>query len=107
MEIWGISPRIFSLTSTGTRVMLLASVTEGSDVVNDSGGITLIAVLCGQCSCGCPELLVDHAAPPERRIVITDDFGQRVQMSADQFQVLIEEVRSGRLEQAVAALIAG
>jgi hypothetical protein len=52
-------------------------------------------------------LLVDHEAPPERRIVITDDFGQRVQMSAGQFQVLIEEARSGRLEQEVAALIAG
>jgi hypothetical protein len=38
--------------------------------------------------------------------VITDDFGQRVQMSADQFAVLIEEARSGRLDQAVAELIA-
>ena len=89
------------------RVMLLASVTERSDLVDNNGGITRIAVLCGQCSCGCPEFRVDHAAPPERRIVITDDFGQRVQMSADQFQVLIEEARSGRLEQEVAALISG
>jgi hypothetical protein len=87
--------------------MLLASVTERNDVMNDNGGITRIAVLCGQCSCGCPELFVDHEAAPERRIVITDDFGQRVQMSADQFQVLIEEARSGRLEREVAALIAG
>ena len=44
-------------------------------------------------------------APPERKIVITDDFGQRVQMSADQFAVLIEEARSGRLDRAVAELI--
>jgi hypothetical protein len=87
--------------------MLLASVTERSDLMDGNGGITRIAVLCGQCSCGCPELLVDHAAPPERRIVITDDFGQRVQMSADQFQVLSEEARSGRLDQEVAALIVG
>lgn len=75
--------------------------------MDDHSGITRIAVLCGQCNCGCPELFVDHAAPPERRIIITDDFGQRVQMSADQFQVLIEEARSGRLERQVAALIAG
>jgi hypothetical protein len=34
-------------------------------------------------------------APTERKIVITDDFGERVQMSADQFAVLIEEARSG------------
>jgi hypothetical protein len=52
-------------------------------------------------------LLYDHAAPPERRIVITDDFGQRVTMSAEQFQVLIEEARSGRLDESLAALAAG
>ena len=68
------------------------------------GRMTRFALLCGQCSCGCPELFVDHDAPPERAIVITDDFGQRVQMSADQFAVLIEEARSGRLDQAVAEL---
>jgi len=64
-------------------------------------------VLCGNCNCGCPEVLVDRAAPPERRIVITDDFGQRVQMSADQFLVLVEEARSGRLDEKADALAAG
>jgi hypothetical protein len=52
-------------------------------------------------------VLVDHEAPRERRIVITDDFGQRVQMSADQFLVLVEEARSGRLDKEIAALAAG
>ena len=66
------------------------------------GHLTRFALLCGQCSCGCPELFVDHDAAPEKAIVITDDFGQRVQMSADQFAVLIEEARSGRLDQAMA-----
>jgi hypothetical protein len=70
------------------------------------GHLTRFALLCGQCSCGCPELFVDHDAAPEKAIVITDDFGQRVQMSADQFAVLIEEARSGRLDQAVAELTA-
>jgi hypothetical protein len=65
-----------------------------------------IALLCGQCSCGCPELLVDHEAPLDRRIVITDDFGQRVQMSEDQLRVLIDDARSGRLDVALAALVA-
>jgi hypothetical protein len=69
-----------------------------------SGGLTRIAVLCGQCNCGCPELFIDAAAAPERRIVITDDFGQRVQMSADQFQVLVEQARSGHLDEALAGL---
>jgi hypothetical protein len=61
-------------------------------------------VLCGQCNCGCPELFVDHDALPERRIVITDDFGQRVQMSADQFQVLVEQARAGQLDEVLAGL---
>jgi hypothetical protein len=69
-------------------------------------GMSQFAVLCGQCSCGCPELFVDHDAPAEKQIVITDDFGQRVQMSADQFAVLVEEARSGRLDRAVAELTA-
>ena len=73
--------------------------------MDDAERFTRLALLCGQCSCGCPELFADHAAPPERKIVITDDFGQRVQMSADQFAVLIEEARSGRLDRAVAELI--
>jgi hypothetical protein len=57
--------------------------------MEDPGSVTRTALLCGNCSCGCPEVLVDRAAAPERRIVITDDFGQRVQMSANQFLVLI------------------
>jgi len=69
--------------------------------------VSRIALLCGQCSCGCPELLVDHEAPLDRRIVITDDFGQRVQMSEDQLRVLIDDARSGRLDAALAALTAG
>jgi hypothetical protein len=75
--------------------------------MNDHEGLTRLVLLCGDCSCGCPELLVDRAASPERRIVITDDFGQRVQMSVDQFQVLVEEARSGRLDELLATLAVG
>jgi hypothetical protein len=75
--------------------------------MNDHAHPTRLALLCGQCNCGCPELLFDRAAPPERRIIVTDDFGQRVQMSVDQFQVLVEEARSGRLDEALAALAVG
>ena len=71
-----------------------------------SGHMSRIALLCGQCSCGCPELLIDHEAPLDRRIVITDDFGQRVQMSEDQLRVLIDDARSGRLDAALTALAA-
>jgi hypothetical protein len=65
--------------------------------------LTRIALLCAECE-NCPEVLVDHAAVPQRRIVITDDFSQRVQMSEEQFRVLIAQARSGRLEEALTGL---
>ena len=73
---------------------------------NNAGGLVKIAVFCGQCNCGCPELFIDHAAAADRRIVITDDFGQRVQMSAEQFGALIEQARAGRLDGVLAELVA-
>lgn len=54
-----------------------------------------IATFCGKCDCGCPELFVDHDAPEEKRVVITDDFGQRVQMSVAQWEVLVADIKSG------------
>ena len=64
-------------------------------------GLEPVAVFCGNCGCGCPTLYVDEAAAPEQRIVLTDDFGQRVQMSADQFRSLIDEAKAGRLDSTV------
>ena len=61
-------------------------------------GLQPVATFCGQCSCGCPELYIDHDALPERRIVITDDFGQRIQMSHDQLCNLIADVKCGVLD---------
>ena len=58
-----------------------------------------IATFCGQCSCGCPELYLDDAAAPEQRVVITDDFGQRIQMSLDQLADLVADVRRGVLDE--------
>ncbi|RIQ32473.1 hypothetical protein [Jiangella rhizosphaerae] len=57
-----------------------------------------VATSCGTCDCGCPEVFLDHNAPPERRVVITDDFGQRVQMSLAQFRVIVESAKEGRLD---------
>ncbi len=58
-----------------------------------------IATFCGQCDCGCPELWVDHDAAKERRVVITDDFGQRVEMSLKQLSDLVADVKDGVLDQ--------
>ncbi|MEU8145640.1 hypothetical protein [Nonomuraea sp. NPDC048901] len=57
-----------------------------------------IARFCGQCNCGCPELFVDRSAPEERQVLITDDFGQRVEMSLDQFGSIVEAAKSGALD---------
>jgi hypothetical protein len=66
--------------------------------MTDISSLEPVATFCGNCSCGCPQLYVDGAAPAERRIVITDDFGQRVQMSADQFGSIIAEAKAGALD---------
>jgi hypothetical protein len=57
-----------------------------------------IATFCGECSCGCPELFLDRSAPNEQRVVLTDDFGQRIQMSVEQLSVLVTDVKSGVLD---------
>ncbi len=62
-----------------------------------------IATFCGSCNCGCPEVFVDDAAEPARRVVITDDFGQRIQLSLDQLRVLVDDVRAGVLDEVLAA----
>jgi hypothetical protein len=38
-----------------------------------------------------PEIVFDHTVGPDRRIMIVDSFGQRVQMSVDQFRRLSAE----------------
>jgi hypothetical protein len=62
-----------------------------------------IATFCGKCSCGCPELYLDPAADDERRVVITDDFGQRIQMSLVQLAALVDDARAGVLDEILAA----
>jgi hypothetical protein len=71
-----------------------------------SGSPRHILTFCGKCSCGCPELFIDHDAPAGRRIVLTDDFGQRIQLSVEQLHVIVEEARSGRIGALVDAELA-
>ncbi|RKT02874.1 hypothetical protein BX286_0785 [Streptomyces sp. 3211.6] len=71
--------------------------------MTDTSSLEPVATFCGKCDCGCPQLFVDESAPAERRVVITDDFGQRVQMSADQFGSLIEDAKAGRLDSVATA----
>ncbi len=68
-------------------------------------GMRHVATFCGECSCGCPELFVDAAAPAERRVVITDDFGQRIQLSLGQLADLVSDVKGGVLDRLVAKAV--
>jgi hypothetical protein len=60
-----------------------------------------LATFCGDCGCGCPHLFVDESAPPEQRVVLTDDFGSRVRMSAAQFGDLLAQAKSGALDTVI------
>ncbi|MCU7827065.1 hypothetical protein [Kitasatospora sp. DSM 101779] len=58
-----------------------------------------VATFCGNCNCGCPQLFLDPDAPEDRRVRITDDFGQRIQMSEDQFRDLVAQAKAGVLDR--------
>lgn len=60
-----------------------------------------IRVFCGDCNCGCPELFLDPGADEPRRIVLADDFGQRVQMSVEQLEQLVRDAKSGALDELI------
>ncbi|MGW2934109.1 hypothetical protein ACWDA7_20180 [Streptomyces sp. NPDC001156] len=66
--------------------------------MTEISGLEPVATFCGNCNCGCPQLFVDPSAPPDRRIVLTDDFGQRIQMSTDQFSSLVDDAKAGKLD---------
>ncbi|MFF4212036.1 hypothetical protein ACFYZE_22305 [Streptomyces sp. NPDC001796] len=66
--------------------------------MSEINGLEPVATFCGNCKCGCPQLFVDPSATADRRIVLTDDFGQRVQMSADQFSSLVDDAKAGKLD---------
>jgi hypothetical protein len=68
--------------------------------VDRNSKLVHLATFCGKCDCGCPELFLDPTAEPEKRVVITDDFNQRIQMSVDQFEDLVEQARGGVLNLA-------
>lgn len=73
--------------------------------MNTHDALVPITTFCGNCNCGCPALAVDPSAEPERQIVLTDDFGQRIEMSRDQFADLLGQAGSGALAAAVAAVL--
>lgn len=62
-----------------------------------------IATFCGNCNCGCPQLFLDPDASDGKRVRITDDFGQQVQMSEEQFADLVAQAKAGALDRLTTA----
>ncbi|HEU5427105.1 MAG TPA: hypothetical protein VFU74_09540 [Actinocrinis sp.] len=83
-------------------MMIEPTVSPATPSGPSSSVLESVAIFCGNCSCGCPELFLDHGADEDRRVVLTDDFGQRVQMSLAQLSVLVADVKSGALDRLVA-----
>ncbi|MFD7448297.1 hypothetical protein [Kitasatospora sp. NPDC059827] len=61
------------------------------------------ATFCGNCNCGCPQVFLDREAPADRRVRITDDFGQQIRMSEDQFRDLVRQAKEGLLDLSAAS----
>jgi hypothetical protein len=54
---------------------------------------THIATFCGQCNCGCPELWFNPDATDElKQVIVTDDHGQRIEMSLSQLDDLYADL---------------
>ncbi|HZU57181.1 MAG TPA: hypothetical protein VFA06_15020 [Actinocrinis sp.] len=83
-------------------MMIEPTASPATPSVPSSPVLESVAIFCGNCSCGCPELFLDHGADEERRVVLADDFGQRVQMSLAQLSALVADVKSGVLDHLVA-----
>lgn len=64
----------------------------------DSRSAEAKATFCDPCCNGCPQLFVDQDAPPERRIVMTDDFGSEIRMSPGQFRSMVTQAKGGALD---------
>jgi hypothetical protein len=62
-----------------------------------------VATFCGKNSDGCPVLWMDPDATHDRRVEITDDFGQKVQMSLAQLAELVADVKKGVLDELLPA----
>lgn len=57
-----------------------------------------VATFCGERGRGCPTLWVDPDATPNQRVEITDDFGQRIQMSVAQLANIVDDAKKGVLD---------
>ena len=57
-----------------------------------------IAKLCHTSNC-CPEIMVDDSADPNKQVILTDDFGSKISMSREQFAVMVDLAKTGKLDK--------
>lgn len=57
-----------------------------------------LTTLCGDQCKGCPEIHIDYSLKQDKQIIITDDFGKRINMSKDQLRILVKQAKTGRLD---------
>ncbi len=57
-----------------------------------------IAKFCQPDSPLCPELFVNDKAETNKRIIITDDFGSKVEMSKEQFNAFVKMAKENQLD---------
>lgn len=58
-----------------------------------------VTTLCKSLSCDfCPEVFVDDSKESAKQISITDDFGNEVYMSKEQFSDFVQQSREGKLD---------
>lgn len=69
--------------------------------MTDAAGPEPVMRFCCHCHCGCVELFLDPDATDEQRVVITDDFGQRIQMSVAELRTVVNRAKSGALNEVV------
>jgi hypothetical protein len=71
--------------------------------MDDPTALVPVMRFCCHCHCGCVELFLDPEAAEEQRVVMTDDFGQHIQMSVAQLRTVVKHMKSGSLDETVAA----
>ncbi|MDO8572491.1 MAG: hypothetical protein Q7S11_01825 [bacterium] len=81
------------------RVAGIVLVTDQSEVLYmNSKEKQLVMTLCGDKCDGCPQIFTDNTAESTKQVVVTDDFGNTIAMSKDQFRVLVKGSKEGKLD---------
>lgn len=57
----------------------------------------LVTILCDHIAPDCPEIHTDDSLSEDKQVLITDDFGNRINMSKAQFRILLDQAKTGKI----------